>query len=275
MIRAGVIGSPARHSLSPAIHNAWLRAAGIDGHYGLYDIGPDQFVETVAALRAEGLAGLNVTLPFKEEALELAEEASAEALPAGAANVLVFWQGRALARNTDGLGVLEALSPHLGGFAQPKTVVVLGAGGAAAGAVLALTGRGAKVRLVNRTRQRADALAARFADQAVAYDWQALELALDGADALINATSLGLEGRDPLTVALDALPRAAPVMDMVYKPLRTAFLKAAERRGHLTVDGLDMLIGQARPSFEAFFGQSPPADLDVRVLALAELERRA
>lgn len=275
MIRAGVIGSPAKHSLSPIIHKAWLKEAGIDGDYRTYDIAADQFEAVVQVLRAEGLSGLNVTLPFKERALALADEASPLAMDAGAANVLVFGEGRALADNTDGAGLIEAfVANDFGAALTGNPVVVLGAGGAARGAVAALAATAREVRVVNRTPARAKELATEMGANVKAYDWADLDTALRGAGALINSTSLGLEGHAPLKVDLRHLPIGAPVMDMVYKPLRTAFLQTADERGHPTIDGLDMLIGQARPSFEAFFGSRPSAEVDVRALCLDALERR-
>jgi shikimate dehydrogenase len=275
VIRAGVIGSPAKHSLSPIIHKAWLKEAGIDGGYRIYDIAADQFEDTVQALRAEGLAGLNVTLPFKERALALADQASPRARDAGAANVLVFREGRIEADNTDGAGLIEAfVANDFGPVLTASPVVVLGAGGAARGVVAALAVAGREIRVVNRTRARADELAASIGLNVKAYGWADLPRALTGAGALINGTSLGLEGGGPLHVDLTGLAVSAPVMDMVYKPLRTAFLQAADERGHPTIDGLDMLIGQARPSFEAFFGRRPPPAVDVRTLCLDALERR-
>ena len=275
MIRAGVIGSPAKHSLSPIIHTAWLKEAGIDGGYRIYDIAADQFEDTVQALRAEGLSGLNVTLPFKERALALADEASPRARGAGAANVLVFRGDRIAADNTDGVGLIEAFAANdFGPVLTASPVVVLGAGGAARGVVAALADEAREVRVVNRTLARAQELAASIGGNVKAYAWTDLDAALGGAGALINGTSLGLEGNAPLQVDLRHLPKGAPVMDMVYRPLRTAFLQAADERGHPTIDGLDMLIGQAKPSFEAFFGRRPPAAVDVRTLCLDALERR-
>lgn len=275
MIRAGVIGSPARHSLSPIIHKAWLTEAGIAGDYRIHDIAVDRFEAVVQTLRAEGVSGLNVTLPFKERALALADAASDRARDAGAANVLVFREGRVWADNTDGVGLVEAfVANDFGPALTASPVVILGAGGAVRGAVAALVGAAREVRVVNRTLDKAQALAAGFGTNVKAYGWDDLPAALAGAGALINGTSLGLEGRAPLQLDLGPLPRGAPVMDMVYKPLRTAFLQTADARGHPTIDGLDMLIGQARPSFEAFFGQRPPAAVDVRTLCLDELERR-
>lgn len=274
--RAGVIGSPARHSLSPIIHTAWLKAAGIDGDYGLHDIAEAEFEATVGRLIGEGVVGLNVTVPFKDRALALATTASPAAKQAGAANVLLFRPAGIWGANTDGIGVMFALAPFLGDAPKGKTFVILGAGGAAAGAVFALkSGGDCQVHVVNRTPERAQALAQRFGAPVFGHGWAALPDLLARADVLINATSMGLEGRNPLVIDLAGLDQAAPVMDMVYKPLETEFLRAAKRRGHPTIDGLDMLIGQARPSFQMFFGQMPDPAVDVRALCLAELERRA
>ncbi|MDB5439586.1 MAG: aroE [Caulobacteraceae bacterium] len=274
--RAGVIGSPARHSLSPTIHTAWLKAAGLNGDYGLYDIAEAEFEATVEKLIGLGLVGLNVTVPFKDRALALATAADPAASQAGAANVLLFRSGAVEAFNTDGVGVRFALAPFFGDAPKGKTFVVLGAGGAAAGAAFALKSlEDCQVHMVNRTPERAQALAERFGAPVFGHGWPDLAGLLPRADGLINATSMGLEGRNPLVIDLTGLDPAAPVMDMVYKPLETEFLLAARRRGHPTIDGLDMLIGQARPSFELFFGQKPDPGVDVRALCLAELERRA
>jgi shikimate dehydrogenase len=274
MIRAGVIGSPAKHSLSPLIHNAWLKAAGIEGQYDLYDIPSEEFIQTVQTLRAGGITGLNVTLPFKEAALALADAATDVARKAGAANVLVFnGADRVEADNTDGLGLLAAFAEQAPGYdVTSVATVILGAGGAARGAVAALVEAGSPcVRIINRTHARAAEIAAELGDAVEAYGWADAATALDGAGALINATSLGLVGGQPLIIDLDPLPQAAPVMDMVYKPLLTPLLLDARARGHKIVDGLAMLIGQARPSFKLFFGQAPDPAVDVRALVLEAL----
>jgi shikimate dehydrogenase len=266
MIRAGVIGSPAKHSLSPLIHTAWLKAAGIEGLYDLYDIPTDDFLEVVDDLRSRGVAGLNVTLPFKEQALALASEATEVARKAGAANVLLFKDtGQIYADNTDGLGLLAAFAEQAPGYdVASVATVILGAGGAARGAAAALIAAGSPcVRIVNRTLARATHIADELGDAVEVFDW---------AGALINATSLGLVGGEPLVVDLDSLPQAAPVVDMVYKPLHTPLLLDARARGHKIVDGLAMLIGQARPSFEMFFGQTPDPAVDVRALVLEALK---
>ncbi len=277
-IRAGVVGSPARHSLSPLIHTAWLKAAGIDGEYGLYDIAADGFEAFLNQALADGLRGVNVTLPFKEQALIAADTASEAAQLAGAANLLVFEEGGIRAGNTDGVGLIHALNrqaPGLDYIGRP--VVLLGAGGAAKGAAAALAAAGCReIRIVNRTAARADQLAVElmldFDTDIMRWDF---EPALEGAGLLINAATAGLGGKDDRRLDLSGAAGDLVVMDMVYAPLVTPLLAAAKARGLGVVDGLEMLIGQAIPSFEAFFGQKPPAGVDVRALALAQLEWRA
>jgi shikimate dehydrogenase len=274
---AGVVGRPVRHSLSPTLHNAWLAAAGIDGVYVPFSATVDGFPAFLSGLRAGTVRGLNVTLPFKEFALAAADKASARARRAGAANVLVFDDdGTIRADNTDGeglAGALTAQAPALKLGDAPS--VVLGAGGAAAGAVAALIDAGSpEIRIVNRTRAKAEAIAARLGGPVTVLGWRDVAAANDGAGLLVNATSLGLEGRDPPLGALAGLPANAVVMDMVYRPLETGLLAAARAAGHVTVDGLEMLIRQAVPSFEAFFGRPPPEGVDVRALALSTLGER-
>jgi shikimate dehydrogenase len=272
---AGVVGAPVRHSLSPLIHNAWIAAAGLDAAYVPFAPAPDAFPELVQGLRRSGLRGLNVTLPFKEQALSLADQADAASRQAGAANLLLFDESGAIqARNTDGLGLLAAFERQAPDW-RPTTgpVLVLGAGGAARGAVSALIEASAAVRLVNRTLAKAEALAAAFPG-VQAFPLDKVGEAMAGAGALINATAAGLGESAGLDLPLDRLPASAVVMDMVYKPLRTGLLQAADSRGLRTVDGLAMLIGQAIPSFEAFFGRPPPQDVDVRALALQALGER-
>lgn len=268
-LRAGVAGSPAKHSLSPVIHRAWLQAAGIDGTYDIFDLSRDGFADFIEEARGS-LRGLNVTIPFKEEALAAATEVSARARRAGAANLLIFEDGAVRADNTDGLGLLAAFAEQAPDWrADAGPVVVLGAGGAARGAVAALLDAGApQVRLVNRTVMRAEEIAAIVGGPVTPMGWDRLDDALLGASALVNATSLGLEGGDPLQIALAPLEVAAPVMDMVYRPLETPLLAQARARGHVGIDGLSMLIGQAHPTFEAVFGQPTPAGVDVRALCL-------
>jgi len=274
-IVTGVVGAPVRHSLSPLIHNAWIEAARVDGVYVALTPDPEHFPKLLDGLRGGALRGLNVTLPFKEAALAAADRPSERARRAGAANLLVFEpDGTITADNTDGEGLLWAFAeqaPDLDIAARP--VVVLGAGGAARGAVAALLDAGApEVRIVNRTLERAQAIADAVGGPITVQAWGDIREAMTTASVVINATSLGLAGKDPLAISLDGLQTGAVVMDMVYRPLRTGFLARAASEGFTTVDGLAMLIGQAAPSFEAFFGQAPPKSVDVRRLALEVLE---
>jgi shikimate dehydrogenase len=272
---AGVIGRPVRHSLSPILHNAWLAASGLDGVYVALSPAPENLEAFIDGQRGGVFAGLNVTLPYKERALALADRSSDRAQKAGAANVLVFGEnGDVFADNTDGRGLLAAFAAQARGFAPSAApAVILGAGGAARGAAAAFVAAGSpEVRLVNRTRARAEDIATSLGDQVKAFAFDQLTEALTDAGALINATPLGLEGGEPHDLNLSALPPSAVVMDMVYRPLHTPLLIQARERGHVIVDGLEMLIRQAEPSFEAFFGRSPPA-LDVRAMALTALER--
>jgi len=265
---AGIVGRPVTHSLSPVLHNAWIAAAGLNAAYVPLAPLAGGFPALVEGLRGGVIRGVNVTIPFKEEALACADEASDRARLAGASNLLLFREdGSVFADNTDGLGMLAALAIQAPGF-DPKAgpAVILGAGGAARGAAAALALAGAPdVRIVNRTADRAIALAADIGGPVRAVDG---EDALDGANVVINATSLGLGGGAGPDVDLARAPTTAVVMDMVCKPLRTEFIARAEARGLRTVDGLEMLIRQAVPSFEAFFGVAPPASVDVRALAL-------
>ncbi len=273
---AGVVGNPIAHSLSPVIHSAWIRAAKLDAVYFSAEPGRGEFVEFVRNPRPERLGradfrGLNVTAPFKGEALAIADLASRRARRAGAANLLIFETGGSIrADNTDGEGLLAAFAEQAPGF-DPAVgpVVILGAGGAARGAVAAFLDAGApSVRLVNRSVDRAAALAAEFGERVSVTRPQALPAALAGANAIINATPANPE------IPLEYAAAPTVVMDMVYRPLDTPLLIAARALGLRTVDGLAMLIGQARPSFTAFFGLAPP-DIDVRAEALDFLAREA
>jgi shikimate dehydrogenase len=275
--RAGVIGDPIAHSLSPVLHGAWIAALGLDAAYDRIHVTTESFTAFVAEHRGGGrLAGVNVTIPHKEAALAAADIVEPIARRAGAANLLLFHaDGRVEARNTDGLGLLGAFEVQAPGFdITASPVLVVGAGGAARGAVAALVQAGCRdVRIVNRTLARAAAIAVDFPGAVTAISEGA------GAEravgAVINATSLGLGGGSGPAVDWDAVLPGAVAMDMVYKPLRTAFLDDAAAAGRRTVDGLEMLIRQAVPSFEAFYGVAAPASVDVRALALAALEPSA
>ena len=274
-LRAAVVGHPVSHSLSPLIHGAWIAAAGLHADYGRLDPGAEGFTAFVEDQRGDGgLRGVNVTIPFKEAALASADEVTDRARLAGASNLLLFrTDGTVFADNTDGIGLLGALAAQAPGF-DPAAgpAVILGAGGAARGAAAALVLAGApQIRIVNRTRARAQAIAANIGAPVIAVD----HANLVDVNVIINATSLGLNGGAGPDIDLAAAPKTAVVMDMVYRPLRTEFLERAAGHGLRIVDGLEMLIRQAAPSFEAFFGQPPPADIDVRALVLTVIGETA
>ena len=274
---AGVAGAPVRHSLSPIIHNAWIAAAEIDAVYVPFAPCGDDFHRFAEGLRGGVIRGLNVTVPFKEEALSVADDVSERAELAGAANLLVFDEdGRITGDNVDGLGLLGAFAVQAPDF-DPKTgpVAIIGAGGAARGAAAAFIAAGApEVRIINRTLAKAEIVAGALGRRARAYSLNGAAIAFEEVTAVINATSAGLSD-ETLDLPLDATPQAAIVMDMTYKPLDTPFLRQAQTLQHRTVDGLEMLIGQAGPSFEAFFGRVPPRSVDVRALCIEALGAKA
>lgn len=266
-VEAGVAGHPIVHSLSPDIHGAWIEATGLDALYGRH--GPDSpegFEALLALGRSGGLRGLNVTAPYKEQAFAAADAVSDAARLVSSANLLVFEGGRIRADSTDGLGMMHALAeqaPKLN--VDRQAVVILGAGGAARAAAGALAAAGAAVRIVNRSRDRAERLAADVGPSVIVAE--APEAFVD-AVLVVNALSV----RPDLDVAV--LEAGTVVMDMTYRPLETPLLAAARARGLVTVDGLAMLIGQAKPSFEAIFGLPAP-DIDVRSLILKRLGEQA
>lgn len=270
-IVGGVCGQPIKHSMSPVIHNAWIAAAGLDAAYVPFAPAAERFETFVEGLRGGAVRGVNVTIPFKERALALADTASDLARMAGAANLLLFAaDGSVHADNTDGPGLLGAIETQAAGFdVAAAPVVILGAGGAARGAVAALLLAGApEIRIVNRTLARARDLAEAFGAKVVAADEAALPGLLADAGLVVNATALGLGGGEGPAADLTLTPETAVVMDMVYKPLRTEFLRRAQAAGRRTVDGLEMLLRQAIPSFEAIYGVPPSSSVDVRGLAL-------
>lgn len=274
---AGVVGRPVRHSLSPLLHNAWIAAAGLDAVYAPFEVTESGFERFIETLRDSSVRGLNVTLPFKARALACAELSDGAARAAGAANVLLFGGDDGIeARNTDGLGLLAALAeqaPEL--RLAGASVVLLGAGGGARGGAAALLSAGVvRLTLVNRSIERARSLAAALGSPVDAQPWSLLPAALRQADLVVNATSTELSGGATLDIDWPGAKPGPVVMDMVYQPLETPFLAGARAQGLTCVDGLEMLIGQARPAFEAFYGQAPPANVDARSLALAALGAR-
>jgi len=257
---AGVIGHPIAHSRSPALHGYWLKAYGIRGHYIPMDVAEEDLETVLRALPKAGFVGCNITIPHKEKALALADVISDRAALIGAANTLVFHpDGRIYADNTDGYGftanLLEAVPSWT---AKTGPAAVIGAGGASRAIVAALLDAGCpELRIANRTRTRAEALRSEFGARIVVYDWAQAANMLDGAATVVNTSSLGMIGKADFRIPLDALSPEAIVTDCVYTPLRTAFLEEAAARGCTTVDGLGMLLHQAVPGFERWFGKRP------------------
>jgi shikimate dehydrogenase len=268
---AGVTGWPVSHSLSPRLHNAWLAASGLDGVYVAFPASPDRFAGFIHGLRGGVITGLNVTAPHKEAALALADVRSERADWAGAANLLLFGEdGAIMADNTDGEGLMAAFLAQAPGFDfEAGPILILGSGGAARGAAAALLQIGArKIVILARHLSSGEALADALGSRVAALKPEDMRSVASRLSAVINATPSGLEAARTLSLDLRDLAPSAIIMDMVYRPLITPLLQAAHDRGLRTVDGLEMLIGQARPSFTAFFG-APPPDLDLRALALA------
>jgi shikimate dehydrogenase len=275
---AGVMGWPVGHSLSPRLHGHWLERYRIDGAYVPLPVRPEDAAMAFAALPRLGFLGWNVTVPHKETAFRLVHAHDAAAARMKAVNtVLVQPDGTLLGLNTDGRGFLAHLCAAAPGWAPTAgPVALLGAGGAARGIAVALLEAGVpELRLANRTPERARALAdelAALGRPIAAVPWEKRAGALlEGAALLVNTTSLGMTGQPPLELGLDALPRAAVVADIVYVPLRTGLLAAAAARGHVTVDGLGMLLHQAVPGFAHWGGVMPAVDEDLRACVLAGL----
>jgi shikimate dehydrogenase len=269
---AGVIGSPVAHSRSPALHHHWLRRYGLKGAYVPLDVAQADLAEVLRALPKAGFVGVNITIPHKEAVLALADAVTDRAALIGAANTLIFLQdGRIHADNTDGYGFLENVRQGAPDWVpQSGPAAVFGAGGAARAVVTALIESGVpEIRLANRTRNRADVLRSEFGTKVVVSDWVQAGNMLDGARLVVNTTSLGMVGKSDFRVPLDALTSGAVVSDLVYAPLRTTFLQRAEELGCIPVDGLGMLLHQAAPAFERWFGVRPEVDEDLRRAVLA------
>jgi shikimate dehydrogenase len=268
------MGWPVRQSRSPLIHGYWLKLHGIDGVYEHAEIAPQDFTSFVRGFEANGFVGGNVTIPHKEAAFALLDEADPSAAALEAANTLWLQDGRLHGANTDGFGFLANLDEAAPGWeGRRRLAVVLGAGGAARAVAHALGQRGfGRVAIVNRTAERAAAVAALAGRAGEVADWAGLPRLLPDADLLVNATSLGMTGKDPLIVDLDRLNPVAVVNDLVYVPLETGLLAAARARGNVVVDGLGMLLHQAAPGFEKWFGIRPTVTPDLRRLVIEHIE---
>jgi shikimate dehydrogenase len=269
---AGVMGWPVGHSLSPRLHGHWLRRHGIDGAYLPLAVPPDCLAQALRALPALGFRGCNLAIPHKEAALTLLDRATSLASRIGAVNtVVVEPDGTLSGDNSDGFGFMASLAAGAPGW-RPDAgpAVLLGTGGAARAVTVALLDAGTpEVRLLNRTPDQARQLAGDLAGPVVEVSWAERAAALAGAALLVNTTTLGMVGQPPLVLALDALPRTALVTDVVYSPPITPLLAVARARGNPVVDGLGMLLHQARPGFRAWFGPDPVVDDELRAVVLA------
>lgn len=274
MKRACVIGWPVAHSRSPLIHGFWLKQYAIDGSYVRHPVKPEDLPGFLRSMREQGFAGCNVTLPHKEAAFAAVDETRPAARAVAAVNTLWYEDGWLIGDNSDSAGFMSHLRASAPNF-DPKnrTVMVLGAGGGARAIIHALLEAGApEVRVFNRTRARADNIARHFGPRVVAYDWSERLERSRGVGALINATSLGMQGGDALEMDLTMLGDDCVVADIVYVPVVTPLLGAARARGLVTVDGLGMLMHQAVTGFEKWFGVRPQVTDELRALLVADIE---
>ncbi|NQV54913.1 MAG: shikimate dehydrogenase [Rhodospirillales bacterium] len=272
--RAGVMGWPIGHSLSPRIHDFWLTELNIDGTYEPLAVAPENLAQELRALPEKGFAGVNLTIPHKEAAMAILDNVDDLAKRIGAVNTVeVAGDGSLAGTNTDAFGFIENVSagaPEWRG--DGGAAVVLGAGGAARAVVCALLDEGApEIRLVNRTRANAEKLAQDIGGPIQVIGWAGRSEALGGAKILVNTTSLGMTGQPPLEIVLNDLPNDAVVNDIVYAPLETALLKGARARGNIGVDGLGMLLHQARRGFAIWFGGDPKVTPELRAHVLAHV----
>jgi shikimate dehydrogenase len=272
-IRAGVIGWPIEHSRSPLIHGHWLKTYGIDGSYTKLAVRPEDFTHFVKSFAQNGFAGSNVTIPHKEAAFAAADDVEPEAVAIGAANTLWLEHGRLRATNTDSYGFMTHLgeqAPNWNHIDRP--VAILGAGGSARAIIYGFLAAGVgEIRLFNRTRERAEELAAHFGPKVKVEDWSRRDEAITDVGVLVNTTALGMTKNPPLDIELARLPPEAVVADIVYVPLETQLLRQARARGLRVVDGLGMLLHQAVPGFEKWFGRRPEVTKELRALIEADL----
>jgi shikimate dehydrogenase len=270
---ACLIGWPAAHSRSPLIHHSWLRKLGIEGGYTIESVPPEDVAEFITHLSHHGFVGANVTIPHKERALLLSVP-DQRAKAVGAANTL-WYQGDTLhSTNTDIEGFINNLDACAPGWDAATDALVLGAGGSSRAVLFGLIERGiARVHLANRTMERAQALADQFGPQIILVPWEATGDVLPGAGLLVNTTSLGMKGQPPLPIEVGLLPPHAVVADLVYVPLQTPLLAAAQARGLKTADGLGMLLHQAVRGFELWFGQRPEVTPELRELVEDDLTK--
>ena len=273
MIKAGVIGHPIKHSKSPLIHGHWIEQHNLQGTYEAIDIAPENLKDDVQQLIDQGYAGFNVTIPHKETIMELCDEIVGNAKTCGAVNTVVIDGGKIIGHNTDAFGFIANIKqahPDFDFTSGPA--VVLGAGGAARAVVAGLIDEGVpEVIITNRTRARAEKIAEdmnAYTDRISVKDWGDRSEILEGANLLVNSSSLGMDGQPALEIDLEKLSADALVTDIVYAPLQTDLLKAAAENGNKTVTGIGMLLHQARPAFKEWFGVMPDVDEDLERLVL-------
>jgi shikimate dehydrogenase len=276
MKRACVIGWPIEHSRSPMIHGYWLKRYGVAGSYTKQAVRPEDVADFLHNLARHGFAGCNVTLPHKQAALAAADERDAAATAIGAANTLWLDAGRLIASNTDGYGFMTHLAQSAPRWnAVDAPVAILGAGGAARAIVHGFLDAGVgEIRVLNRTLARAEDLAHHFGARVKPCAWSERHAQLSDAGLLVNTTSIGMAGSGVLDIDLSWLRSDCIVADIVYVPLETDLLRRARARGHRTVDGLGMLLHQAVPGFEKWFGVKPQVTDELRALLVADIEGR-
>ncbi|NLS01201.1 shikimate dehydrogenase [Rhizobium sp. P38BS-XIX] len=275
-VNAFVTGHPVKHSRSPLIHGYWLKQLQLPGSYRAHEVPAEDFATFIASLKngTSGFVGGNVTIPHKEVAFKLADRPDELSKELGASNTLWLQDGELHATNTDGRGFTANLDERHAGWDRSDRAVILGAGGASRAVIQAVRDRGFKeIHVVNRTVERAQELADRFGDRVHAHPMGALVDVMQGAGLFINTTSLGMDGEAAPTIDFSALAHGAVVTDIVYVPLKTPLLTQAEDQGFAIVDGLGMLLHQAVPGFETWFGRRPVVDEALRALIIADMEK--
>lgn len=268
---AAVIGSPIKHSRSPKLHTYWLSRYGIRGHYVPMDVAPDDLERVIRMMPKMGFVGCNITIPYKEQVMHLVDQITDRATLIGSANTLIFRRdGQIMADNTDGYGFIENLRQGAPNWrATDGKAAVLGAGGAARAVIAALADAGVpEIMITNRTRIRAEKLKNDFGKRVTVVDWVQAGNILEDAALVVNTTSLGMTGKPEMRLPLDGLQSGTVVTDLVYEPLQTRLLREAEDAGCITVDGLGMLLHQAVPCFERWFGHRPEVNAETRAAAL-------
>ncbi len=271
-LRAGLIGYPLKHSRAPRLYQHWIRQYGIDGSYEIVEIDENEFETRLRQLVNDGWRGGSVTMPHKETALSLADEVSERAMAIGSTNTLIFESGKIIADNSDGVGFMKNLMHTAGkSFNPTKPALVFGAGGACRAVLHSLLDADIpEISIANRTHERAQSLAKRFGTKVRVVDWDKSESAMPGVGTIVNTTSMGMSTNPPLPFKLDLADDDAVVADIVARPTLNSFLDAAQARNLKTVSGLGMLLHQAPPGFEAWYGVKPTVDDAVRDVMLAD-----